>query len=59
MIKATKSIDNVTQNLLAIEQKVVEDIRISSDECLYLYEHAELGFVGKLANLVRERKNGN
>ena len=59
MIKATKSIDNVTQNLLAIEQKVVEDIRISSDECLYLYDHAELGFVGKLANLVRERKNGN
>ena len=59
MIKATKPIDNVTQNLLAIEQKVMEDIRISSDECLYLYEYAELGFVGKLANLVRERKNGN
>lgn len=59
MTTTTKSIDNITKNLLAIEHKVLANNRISTDDCLYLYQHAELGFVGKLANLVRERKNGN
>jgi aminodeoxyfutalosine synthase len=59
MTTATKSTDKIAQNLIAIEEKVLANIRISTDECLYLYEHADLGFVGKLANIVRERKNGN
>ena len=59
MTTATKSIYNITQNLLAIEQKVLTNKRISTDDCIYLYEYAELGFVGKLANIVREKKNGN
>ncbi len=40
-------------------EKVSSGVRITPDECLALYEHAELGYLGRLANLVRERKNGN
>ena len=43
---------------LAIAQKVEQGERITFDEGVFLYEHADLGFVGALANIVRERKNG-
>lgn len=43
----------------AIAQKVVDNKRISFDEGVFLFEHGELAFVGALANLVRERKNGD
>lgn len=42
-----------------IEKKVRAGERISTQECLYLYEHGSLSFTGRLANIVRERKNGN
>lgn len=45
--------------LNSISEKVSSGVRITPDECLALYEHAELGYLGRLANLVRERKNGN
>lgn len=45
--------------LRRIAQKVLASERISSEEGLYLYEHAELAFLGALANYVRERKNGD
>jgi aminodeoxyfutalosine synthase len=44
--------------LKAIADKVYNNQRITSDEGLYLYEHAELGFLGMLANHVRTTKNG-
>ena len=47
----------IDQNLNKIEQKVLSNIRITTQDCLDLYNHGELGFLGKLANLVRERKN--
>src|SRR3972149_4996877 len=46
-------------HLHSIAEKVVEGIRISFDEGLILYKEGELGFLGMLANLVREKKNGN
>lgn len=51
---------NYTQDkqLQTIAEKVINQQRISPNEGLYLYEHAEIGFLGWLANLVRERKNG-
>ena len=49
----------IDQNLNKIEQKVLSNLRITTQDCLDLYNHGELGFLGKLANLVRERKNGN
>ncbi len=45
--------------LNSIEQKVLGKRRKTTDECLFLYENAELGYLGKLANYVREQKNGN
>ncbi len=43
----------------AIAEKVQRSERISFDDGVYLYEHAELGYLGVLANLIRERKHGD
>lgn len=42
-----------------IARKVEAGERITFDEGVFLYEHGELAFVGALANIVRERKNGD
>lgn len=45
------------------ENKIAENVlsgkRISNEEALYLYQHSSLGFVGSLANHIREQKHGN
>ncbi|MDR1146518.1 MAG: aminofutalosine synthase MqnE [Verrucomicrobiales bacterium] len=45
--------------LAAIEEKVNGGGRVTDGEALWLYEHADLHDLGRLANRVRERKNGN
>lgn len=45
--------------LRSIAQSVADGKRITYDEGVYLFEHAELGYLGTLANFVREKKNGN
>lgn len=50
---------NLPKPLLTIAQKVKDGKRISFDEGVYLYEHAELGYLGILANYIRESKHGN
>lgn len=45
--------------LLAIAKKVKAGERITFDEGVYLYEHAELGYLGILANYIREKKHGD
>ena len=42
-----------------IENKVQAGARLSFDEGLWLDQHADLHQLGRLANIVRERKNGN
>ncbi len=42
-----------------IAEKVIENVRISDDEGLRLYEKGELGFLGALANFCKERISGN
>ncbi|MEQ1745134.1 MAG: aminofutalosine synthase MqnE [Saprospiraceae bacterium] len=42
-----------------IAEKVANAQRISPEEGLFLFENADLAFVGALANTVRERKNGH
>lgn len=42
-----------------IARKVQSGERITDAEGLYLFEKASLGFVGSLANYIREQKNGN
>ena len=42
-----------------IEEKVYSGDRLSFDDGLFLEEHVDLLTLGRLANIVRERKNGN
>jgi aminodeoxyfutalosine synthase len=50
---------NITPDLKNIAEKILLKERISAEEGLLLYNKAELGFLGVLANHVREEKNGN
>jgi aminodeoxyfutalosine synthase len=45
--------------LKAIAQKVLDKQRITFDEGVLLYEKAELGYLGVLANYIREQKHGD
>jgi aminodeoxyfutalosine synthase len=45
--------------LASIRTKVEAGQRLSFDDGVLLYDHADLFTLGELANLVRERKNGN
>lgn len=47
------------EDLKRIAKKVFAGERISFEEGVILYEKAELGFLGTLANFVREKKSGN
>ena len=47
------------QNLRVIRDKVEAGQRLSFDDGMFLSEQADLFTLGELANLVRERKNGN
>jgi aminodeoxyfutalosine synthase len=49
----------LAQELKAIALKVQNKERISFDEGVYLYEHAELAYLGVLANYIREQKHGD
>ena len=53
---STKSLPEELKN---IANKVRAGERIADEEGLFLFEKASLGFVGSLANFVREKKNGN
>ncbi len=50
---------NISDDLKQIAQKVINDQRISFEDGVTLYKKGSLGFVGSLANLIRERKSGN
>jgi len=51
---------SASQTCLASARKKIEaGQRLSFDDGLFLYDHADLFTLGELANLVRERKNGN
>ncbi len=45
--------------LKTIATKVYHDERISEEEGVILYERGELGYLGVLANFIRERKHGD
>ena len=50
---------NLSIPLKNIAQKVLKQERITFDEGVYLYEHGELGYLGVLANFIRERQHGD
>ncbi|MCF6365073.1 MAG: aminofutalosine synthase MqnE [Bacteroidales bacterium] len=49
---------NISNSLKKITEKVINNIRISDKDGLLLFQEAELGFLGMLANYVREQKHG-
>jgi aminodeoxyfutalosine synthase len=53
----TENIAN--QDIKKISKKIIDNQRISPEEGIALYEKADLGLLGFLANHVRERKNGH
>ena len=50
---------NVDSRLTDIRAKVAAEDRLSFDDGVFLYDRADLFTLGELANVVRERKNGN
>ncbi len=50
---------DISPELKAIADKVNAGQRITDEECLYLFENASLGFVGSLANAIKERLHGD
>ena len=52
-------LNNKDIHLADIAKKVFDKKRITPEEGLYLFEHASLGYLGTLANFIREEKNGN
>ncbi len=45
--------------LISIAKKVLNKSRISDADGLYLFEHGSIGFLGTLANHIREEKHGD
>lgn len=55
----TPYLPGLSPALAAISDKVLSGQRISDEECLTLFREGSLGFVGSLANHVRERLHGD
>lgn len=54
-----EQVKKTNSDLFSISEKVMNNSRLSEADGLLLYEKGELGFVGALANVVRERKHGD
>mgnify|MGYP001244542728 CR=1 FL=1 len=52
------AVPGVSAEFQQIAIKVKEGRRITDEECLLLFEKASLGFVGSLANFIKERLHG-
>jgi aminodeoxyfutalosine synthase len=64
MLSTTESIAEIIANeqdsgLRNIGKKIIAKTRISPAEGVYLFEHADISFVGSLANYVREQRHGD
>ncbi|MFM7053981.1 MAG: aminofutalosine synthase MqnE [Bacteroidota bacterium] len=53
-----QGIQHKNETLNAISQKVLRGERINVDECVALYELGDIGFLGQLADNIRENKHG-
>lgn len=60
-VSNNRSNSSISENplLQIIAEKVFDNQRLSFDDGVLLFEIGEIGFLGKLSNLVREKKNGN
>ncbi len=53
------NLKHCNSNLQRIAEMVYESKRISEDDAVLLYESADLGYLGVLANFIREQKHGS
>ncbi len=58
-IESILSDSTISEELKNIAGKVYGEERITPSEGVFLYEKAELGYLGSLANHIREKKHGN
>jgi len=58
-VKSFLEKSSLTPELKKIAEKVYNSERILFDEGVLLYEKAELGFLGTLANYIREKRHGD
>jgi aminodeoxyfutalosine synthase len=58
-IEQTLSLVKLDKELQQIARKVLQGERLTPAEGVVLFKEAELGFLGVLANFVREKHNGN
>ncbi len=58
-IKVLLNDKTLDKTLQEIAHKVSQQERISPEEGLYLYDNAPLGYLGALANHIRERRHGD
>jgi aminodeoxyfutalosine synthase len=49
----------ISKELKNIAEKIYREERITSEEGVFLYEKGELGYLGSLANHIREKKHGH
>ncbi len=52
-------LSNISKPLQIVSEKILAGERINRQEGILLFEEAEVGLLGFLANVIRERKNGN
>jgi len=50
---------SIASSLKSIAQKVLDGQRISTEECLELYEHGDIDMLGFLANHIKTKRHGN
>lgn len=50
---------DLDSGLKSIAQKVLDGIRITVEEGIYIFEKGELAFLGSLANFIRNKKHGD
>jgi aminodeoxyfutalosine synthase len=58
-ISTTASLPGINADIKSIIKKIDDNIRISPDEGLFLFNHASLSLLGSVANRIREKKHGN
>ncbi|MDO3643122.1 aminofutalosine synthase MqnE [Mucilaginibacter sp. L3T2-6] len=58
-VRALLQNPHLSAGLKQIGEKVLDNKRITFEEGVLLYEEGELGYVGMLANYIREKRHGN
>ncbi len=58
-LKRVAEMPGIDSNTKSIAEKIENRVRISPEEGLFLFENADLGILGAMANYIREREHGH